>query len=138
VWPTAASTLHGAPGGRGWALESWAWRLAGWACFLALPCSACLRCRPARVPAPVTVIRGIQRPPPHNHSRSGLCHHGSDCNYLHRVPTERDEARHGGDYGHDIFGRERAPESRDGRKRGAPGCAWVVGGWVGGWEGGGA
>lgn len=48
----------------------------------------------------------------------GLCHHGSDCNYLHRVPAERDEARHGGDYGHDIFGRERAPESRDGRKRG--------------------
>ena len=50
----------------------------------------------------------------------GLCHHGAECDYLHRVPTEADEARHRCDYSHDIFGRERGPSSRDGRKKGLP------------------
>ncbi len=49
----------------------------------------------------------------------GHCsHHGADCNFLHRVPTARDEERHKTDYSHDIFGRERQPEGRDSRKKG--------------------
>ena len=48
-------------------------------------------------------------------------HHGADCNYLHRLPTEADERRHRTDYGNDIFGRERVPEARDSRKKGGQG-----------------
>ncbi|KAL4439994.1 hypothetical protein ABPG75_002995 [Micractinium tetrahymenae] len=48
----------------------------------------------------------------------GICHHGADCNFLHRVPTAGDEERHKTDYSHDIFGRERLPEGRDSRKKG--------------------
>lgn len=29
----------------------------------------------------------------------GICHHGTSCNYLHRVPTEEMELRHRTDYG---------------------------------------
>ncbi|RMZ53450.1 hypothetical protein APUTEX25_003272 [Auxenochlorella protothecoides] len=48
----------------------------------------------------------------------GLCHHGAECNYLHRLPDEGMEARHARDHAVDIFGRDRNPASRDGRKRG--------------------
>ncbi|PSC68748.1 Pre-mRNA-splicing factor cwc2 [Micractinium conductrix] len=43
----------------------------------------------------------------------GICHHGSDCNYLHRLPTAADEERHKTDYSHDIFGRDRRPGGQD-------------------------
>lgn len=41
----------------------------------------------------------------------GICHHGSDCNYLHRVPTEADEAHHAKQPQYDIFGRDRIAET---------------------------
>lgn len=42
----------------------------------------------------------------------GICHHGRDCNYLHRVPTEADEQRHRTEPQYDIFGRDRIAEER--------------------------
>ena len=47
----------------------------------------------------------------------GICHHGSDCNYLHRVPTVDDESRHRREPQYDIFGRDRLDE--EGRTKGA-------------------
>lgn len=40
----------------------------------------------------------------------GICHHGSDCVYLHRVPTLADEVRHATRPQYDIFGRDRIAE----------------------------
>jgi hypothetical protein len=46
----------------------------------------------------------------------GICHHGADCNYLHRVPSAADEARHYSEPQYDIFGRDRVAET--GRTKG--------------------
>jgi hypothetical protein len=40
----------------------------------------------------------------------GICHHGSDCNYLHRIPTASDEVKHLSEPQYDIFGRDRLDE----------------------------
>ncbi|KAL4545726.1 hypothetical protein Ndes2526B_g00377 [Nannochloris sp. 'desiccata'] len=40
----------------------------------------------------------------------GICHHGSDCNYLHRLPTASDEVKHLSEPQYDIFGRDRLDE----------------------------
>jgi Torus domain/RNA recognition motif. (a.k.a. RRM, RBD, or RNP domain) len=40
----------------------------------------------------------------------GICHHGSDCNYLHRIPTASDEVKHFSEPQYDIFGRDRLDE----------------------------
>lgn len=40
----------------------------------------------------------------------GICHHGSDCVYLHRVPNLSDEIRHATRPQYDIFGRDRVAE----------------------------
>jgi len=40
----------------------------------------------------------------------GICHHGSDCNYLHRIPTASDEVKHFSEPQYDIFARDRLDE----------------------------
>lgn len=49
----------------------------------------------------------------------GICHHGQDCNYLHRVPSEADEMRHRGEPQYDIFGRDRHVEARGTKRLGS-------------------
>ena len=48
----------------------------------------------------------------------GLCHHGAECAFLHRVPDAAASLRHERDRAADVFGRDRNPAHRDGRKRG--------------------
>lgn len=120
--PSAASTLLAASGegrrreGSGWpAAASSRRRLAGRGA--------------ARAPLPLRCRRPRRRRPhadPHLPAPCARSHHGADCTHLHRLPTAEDEARHALDYSRDIFGRERAPASRDGRKKG--GCASALAG----------
>lgn len=71
------------------------------------------------IPAPYLLPVSAPTLGSHNNLDSrGLCHHGAECNYLHRLPDEGMEARHARDHAVDIFGRDRNPASRDGRKRG--------------------
>ena len=46
----------------------------------------------------------------------GLCHHGSDCGYVHRVPDVSFELYHRTQPQYDIFGRERSLEVEGGQK----------------------
>lgn len=46
----------------------------------------------------------------------GLCHHGSDCGYVHRVPDVSFELYHRTQPQYDIFGRDRSLEVEGGQK----------------------
>jgi hypothetical protein len=46
----------------------------------------------------------------------GCCAQGSACPYLHRLPTDEDEAYHSKDMGADIFAREKRGENEGYRK----------------------